>query len=183
MEPRLSTSRKWTPLPKELIQQIRSVFKQNFKEQVGKGTIEADGKIYPEEILVSVGYREGKALKQANWLISIAYKRNKDNVLALLHIAIDAAAALFEQYFGAENDHDFPRIWEKVDFEKREIYVQYSTVNTELEAEADRILGQADSAEVAQGDWNEDDEDMDPEDLKRKLGVEGEDDDDGGAAH
>src|SRR5258708_4434002 len=63
MEPRLSTSRKWTPLPEELIKQIRSVFKQNFKAQIGTGSIEANGKIFPEEIMVSVGFREKDALK------------------------------------------------------------------------------------------------------------------------
>ena len=134
MEPRLPTSRKWTPLPEELIKQIRSVFKQNFKDHIGGGAIEASGRIYPSEILVEVGFRAPKALKQANWTISIEYKRNKDNVLALLHMAVDAAAALFDQYFTAENDHDFPRVWEEVDFDKKKIFVQYSTENSELEA-------------------------------------------------
>jgi len=175
MQPRLSSSRKWTDLPKELTQQIRSVFKQNFKEQVGKGVVEADGKIFPEEILIRVGYRQEKVLKQINWDISIEYKRSKDNVLKLLHMAIDAAAALFEQAFSAEDDGDFPRKWEEVDFEGRKIYVQYSTVNSKLESEADKILGEAGSEGLAGGDWDED-EGVDPEDIKKQLGV---DDDDG----
>jgi hypothetical protein len=180
MEPRLSTSRKWTPLPEELIKQIRSVFKQNFKKEIGTGTIEAHGKIYPEELLIGVGLRQKDSLKQNNWEISIAYKQGKDNVLKLLHTAIDAAASLFEQFFAAENDADFPRKWEEVDFEGRKIYVQYNTVNSELEAEADKFLGKAGGG-LAQGDWDEAD-DIDPEDIKKKLGVDDEDDD-GGEVH
>ncbi|MGZ3722443.1 MAG: hypothetical protein ACXVA9_05905 [Bdellovibrionales bacterium] len=184
MEPRLSTSRKWTPLPEELVKQIRSVFKQNFKAQIGTGSIEANGKIFPEEIMVSVGFREKDALKQSNWEISIGYKRNKDNVLKLLHTAIDAAASLFEQFFAAENDEDFPRKWEEVDFEGRKIYVQYNTANSSLEAEANRLLGESDENDLVQGAWDDETEDISPDDIKKKLGVDDEDgDDDGGKAH
>jgi hypothetical protein len=172
MEPRLSTSRKWSPLPKELLEQIRSVFKQNFKDQIGQGTVEADGKIFPTEILVAVGFKEGSALKQSNFAISIAYKRDKDNVLKLLHLAVDAAASLFEQFFAAENDHDFPRIWEEIDFEGRKVFIRYDTTNSQLEVEANRLLGDKfDADEVVQGDW-EADEELTPEQIKATLGID-----------
>jgi hypothetical protein len=179
MEPRLSTSRKWTPLPEELITQIRSVFKQSFKSHIGQGSIEANGKIFPEEILVSVGYRAQNALKQSNFEISIAYKRNKDNVLKLLHLAVDASAALFEQFFAAENDHDFPRIWEEAKFENRSIYIQYNTVNSTLESEADRLLGESDKNSLVQGEWD-DAEEIEPKHVKASLGI---DEDDEGEGH
>ncbi len=179
MDPRLSTSRKWSPLPTELMKQIQSVFKQNFSAQIGRGTIVAEGKIFPEEILISVGFRAEKAMRQANWLVSIAYKKNKDNVLQLLHLAVDAAASLFEQTFSAESDKDFPRLWEEVDFEGRKIYVQFTSANSELEAEADKLLGvKVEPGKVAQGDW---DEDLDPEAIKAQLGID--DDDDEGEPH
>lgn len=170
MEPRLSTSRKWNPLPKELLQQIQSVFKQNFTSNLKDTTVEASGKIFPEEILIQVSLKQKGTLKQAGWSVSIGYKTKKDNVMQLLHLSVDALASLFEQYFESENDHDFPRVWEEVDFEKRKIYVVYTTVNSELEAEADRWLGKASKSEddVAQGDW---DDDADPEMIKAQLGL------------
>lgn len=174
MEPRLSTSRKWSPLPKELIQQIQSVFKQTFHAELEGRTVEAAGKIFPEEILVEVGVRQAAKLKQANFVVSIAYNQRKDNVLKLLHLAVDAVASLFEQYFAAEDDADFPRSWEEVDFENRKIYVVYHTVNSELESEADRWLGLSKSEEVAQGDWDDAEEDV--ESVKARLGL-GEDED------
>jgi hypothetical protein len=68
-------------------------------------------------------------------------------------------------------------MWEEVDFEKRKIYVQYDTTNSELEAEADKLLGKTvDSDDVAQGDW---DEDISADQIKAQLGLDGEDDDDG----
>lgn len=46
MQARLPSSKKWTSIPKELITQIKSVFKQSFKQYLGKGTVHADGRIF-----------------------------------------------------------------------------------------------------------------------------------------
>jgi hypothetical protein len=169
MQPRLSSSRKWTAIPKELTVQIKNVFKQSFQQHIGKGTVLADGRIYPEELLISVGVKlPDSKLKESHWLVSIGYTRGKDDVVKLLNLGVDAAGSLFEQLFTSENDHDFPRAWEEVDFEGRKIYVQYSTVNTELEQAANKILGVAESEELAQGEW----EDLEsPESIKQRLGV------------
>ncbi len=169
MQPRLSSSRKWTAIPKELTVQIKTVFKQSFQQHIGKGTVLADGRIYPEEILISVGIKQpDQKLKESHWLVSIGYARGKDDVIKLLNTAVDAAGSLFEQLFTSENDYDFPRAWTEVDFEGRKIYVQYSTVNEELEAAADKILGVAEGDDLAKGEW----EDLeDAETIKRRLGV------------
>ncbi|MGE3684563.1 MAG: hypothetical protein AB7G93_22830 [Bdellovibrionales bacterium] len=169
MQPRLSSSRKWTSVPEELIQQIQSVFRENFQQHVQGGTVEAQGRIYPGEILIQVGYRAKDALKQNNFEISIAYKRDKDNVLKLLHLAVDAAGSLFELFFNTENDHDFPRIWDELDFEGRKIHVQYTTENTPLEAEADRLLGKDTVEALTRGDW---DEELGPDQIKARLGLD-----------
>lgn len=177
MQPRLKTSKKWTPLPAELVQQIKSIFQQGFAEHVRGATVEARGQIYPEEILIGVGVKREGSLKQPGWEISIPYRKDKDNVLKLLHLAVDAVGALFEQTFSAEDDADFPRIWEELEFEGRKIYVQFTTANTELEAEADRWLGKAGikDDEVAQGDW---DEETTPDQIKASLGIDPDEDDD-----
>ncbi len=177
MQPRLSSSRKWTAIPKELATQIQAVFKQTFHTQIGKGAILTEGRIYPAEILMSIGYKPESGLRQFNWEISIEYRRDKDNVMKLLNLAVDAAGSLFEQFFAAENDHDFPRIWQEVDFENRKLFVQYTTVNTELEAEADKLLGIEKSEDLAQGEWD----DLETaESIKARLGVDDADDDQAG---
>jgi acyl-CoA synthetase (NDP forming) len=73
--------------------------------------------------------------------VSVGYTRGKDDVIKLLNLAVDAAGSLFEQLFTSEDDYDFPRIWQEVDFEGRKLFIQYSTVNEALENEADRLLG------------------------------------------
>jgi hypothetical protein len=56
-----------------------------------------------------------------------------------------------EEYFDTDQSEDQMDIglqWKAFDFEGSEIYLKYSTVNTRLEAEADRILGLFDESLV-----------------------------------
>ncbi len=173
MEPRLKTSKKWTSLPKDFLSQIRAALKENFALQIGKGQVEVDGRIYPEEIVIRVGYRTPGTLKQRSWDVSVGYKKDKDQVLKILNFAVDAGASLFDQLFSAESDEDFPRLWQEIDFEGRKIHIQYTTVNSELESEADRLLGLAKN-DLAQGEW---DEEIDAEMVKAGLGLDTDDED------
>lgn len=169
MHPRLRTSKKWSPLPKEFLKQVEGVFKQTFKAQIGTGKVVVEGRIYPEELLVSVGYHPGKGLKQSNFEVSIAYKKDKDNVIKLLNLSVDVAASLFEQYFAAEDDEEFPRLWQEFDVENRPVYVQYSGTNTELEKAANKLLGEKADEGLAEGDW---DDVADPDEVKARLGID-----------
>lgn len=183
MDPRLKTSKKWTALPKEFLAQVRNAFKSTFKDHLGTAKIEADGRIYPEELLISVGYKIENALKQSNFMVSIPYRKGKDDVLKLLNLGMDAVGALFEQLFQADDDQDFPRLWQEVDFEGRQIYVQYVTNNTELDAAADKLLGEDADESLTGGEWDEEEDDgVTPEEIKSKLGLD-DDDEDGGQTH
>ena len=184
MEARLKTSKKWTALPKEFLAQVRNAFKSTFKDQLSGAKIEADGRIYPEELLISVGFKSGDALKQSNFMVSIPYRKGKDDVLKLLNLGMDAVGALFEQLFSAEDDHDFPRLWQEVDFEGRQIYVQYTTNNSELDAAADKLLGESEDEGLTGGEWEDEEDGATPDEIKRKLGLDDdEDDEDGGSTH
>lgn len=172
MQPRLSSSRKWTALPNELLTQVRSIFTESFQSHIGESSIHAEGRIYPQEILMGVSLVPREGLKQSGFEISLPYQKSKDNVLKLVHLALDAFGSLFEQYFAADDDQEFPRIWQEAELDGRKIYFQYTTTNTSLEAEADRLLGDAGKDDLAQGDW---DEEVDPEQIKASLGIDPED--------
>lgn len=191
MQPRLSSSRKWTALPKELMTQVKSIFSENFQQYAKNSSFFTEGRIYPEEILMRVSLVPQKGLKQSGFEVSLPYKKDKDNVLKMVHLGVDALGALFEQYFTAEDDQDFPRIWQEVDFEGRKIYIQYSTKNTQLEDEANRLLGVSENEDLAQGEWEEDisaDQikaslGIDPEEEADELASDDEDDGDPGTKH
>lgn len=61
-----------------------------------------------------------------------------------LFSCVDILGSLMEEYFEGGEDIDkidIPLHWKGYEFEGEEIYLQYSTVNTKLEEEANRLLG------------------------------------------
>lgn len=150
MTPRRPESKNWTGLPEEFRLKARTVFEQNFKAEAQQGDFFIDGRIYPREILVRVGFRKHGRLKQANFEVSMDHSPDQ-KAMEKLFIGIDALGAVFETHFehekeGETDDVDYPLTWQEFDFEETPLHLKFSTTNTELEAEADRILGLADGS-------------------------------------
>lgn len=158
MNPRLATSIKWTELPSEFADKVRKVFADNFKTEAAAGRFIVEGRIYPEEIIVRIGYLENGRLKQVNFEASSAYSKEKGNSFDKLYLCVDAIASMMEEAFESETgeDLDFPLHWREFDFEGQQVFLQHSTVNSELEAEANRILGEANEGLLHEAAFDED---------------------------
>lgn len=145
MNPRLTTSIKWTAIPTEFADKVRKVFADNFKVQAEAGQFIVEGRIYPEEIVIRIGYLENGRLKQVNFEASSAYSKEKGDSFDKLYLCVDAIASMMEEAFEAEEGEDleFPIHWREFDFEGQPVFLKHTTVNSQLEAEADRILGLA----------------------------------------
>jgi hypothetical protein len=173
MIPRLPSSKKWTALPAELCEQVRGVFTESFSQEAKNGQFFIDGRIYSQELLVRVGYLENGRIRQANFEVSLDFDANKQNALELIHFAVDCGASLMQEFFAQEQDHEkFPALWEAFTIDKKTAYVQLSAINSALESEADRILGEEASSLVL----GEDDE-AEKEAVVTMLGLNRDDED------
>lgn len=74
---------------------------------------------------------------------SATVSENDSSTMDQLYVCIDALGSLMEEYFQLEEgeDIDVPINWRGYEIEGQMIYLRHSTINTQLEAEADRILG------------------------------------------
>ena len=162
MNPRLKSSKKSTAFPKEYTKQIQGLFNENFAQYLENAKILVEGRIYPEEILLRVGYTRNGQLAQANFEVSVGYSSEKQDTLERIHNCVDAAASMLLEYFEAHKSDDedaeldLPYLWTEIPFDGFTAYFQFTTENTELEAEANRLLG------IAEGELlldEEDDED------------------------
>jgi len=156
MKPRLKSSKKWTPFPKDYVSQIELAFNDAFPAQFAEAKLIIEGRIYPEEILLRVGYLEKGRLKQNNFEVSINYTPKQQDAVAKIHSCIDAAASLMNEYIESEGEVDFPHQWKDFDFDGTALWVQYTTENSDLEKEADRLLGLANEALVVEEESSED---------------------------
>lgn len=156
MNPRLKTSKKWTALPKEYVSQIQEVFKEGFAAQLKNAKLVIEGRIYPEEILLRVGVLENGRLAQANFEVSVNYGAAKQDAVDRIHDAIDAAASMMAEYFEKDGEVDFPYVWKEYEFSGQKLHLQFNTENSDLEAQANALLGN-DADELIQEDLEEDD--------------------------
>lgn len=157
MIPRLKSSKKWTSFPKEYSKQIQTVFNENFAQYLSNAEIIIEGRIYPEEILLRVGYLEKGRLAQANFEVSMGYTSEDQDTLERIHNCVDAAAGMMMDYLENEGEVDFPYTWKEFPFKGKKLFVQYSTENSDLEAQANKLLGLEESS--LYHEVEEDDED------------------------
>lgn len=142
MEPRRKTNKKIksTSLPTEYIKNIKDAFKKAFKKQLGKRDIFVEGRLFPEELILCVGYLpESGGLRQMNFEASADHK-GKD-VFEKLGICVDAISSIMDQYLESKETLELPLEWTAYDFEKNKVFLRTSSRNTNLENEANKILG------------------------------------------
>ena len=145
MTPRLTQLKDWTALPQEFCEKAVLVFAQNFLEEAERGQFVVDGRIYPNEIIVRAGFLEAGRLRQTNFEVSIDHSADK-NAMAQLFLGIDVLGSVFETHFehlhnDEQADVDYPMHWEEFEFDDSKVFLRFSTANTALEQEADRLLG------------------------------------------
>src|SRR4051812_22287578 len=142
MEPRRKTNKKVrsTSLPPEYLKNVKDVFVKAFQKRLGKREIFVEGRLFPEELILCVGYLpDPKGLRQTNFEASIDHA-SKD-VFAKLGITIDAIAGMMDQYLESGETMELPLEWKQYDFDKTKVYLRTSGRNTNLESEANKILG------------------------------------------
>lgn len=179
MKPRLKTSSKWTAFPAELTLQIAQIFKQNFGSQLPKAQFIVEGQIYPREILLRVGYIEPGRLAQNNFEVSLEYAvAEGENAVSAIHLCVDAAGSLLQEFIEgtsassneAENETEFdlPRTWTEYPFQGKKIFLQYTTVNTNLEAQADALLGETADDSLVKEEEADEEENSGPQMFSKK---------------
>jgi hypothetical protein len=141
MQARRITSKKWTAFPEEFSAQIETVIKENFTANLMDAKLIIDGRIYPEEILLRVGVLEKGRLKQSNFEVSIDYKPDDPKSLDRIHHLVDVAASMMMDYFDTNGEVEFPYSWKEFPFKGHPVFLQYSTENSDLEAQANALLG------------------------------------------
>ena len=160
----MNTSTKWSELPSDITAMIQKLMQEQYAGRLAPGQFIAEGRIYPAEITLRIGYLEEGAIRQINFEGSIEYVAGSEKVVDCIQHLFEATGSMMESYV-TDPSTEFPVQWQKYDVEKLEIYLKHSTVNSSLEAEADRLLGESSDGLIQQTEGEE------IEDLKKKMGL------------
>lgn len=148
MNPRKKESKKWTAIPAELAKQIKTVFEESFSAHLSQKTLKVEGRIYPSEVLMRIGINSKGELRFQNFEVSVDHSAEKRDTVQKITIAVDAIASLMVDYFEKEEEHEMPFVWQEYPFEGLQLWLQYSSTNTELEAAANKLLGVEDESKL-----------------------------------
>jgi hypothetical protein len=143
MEPRKKSkkSRKSTSVPPEYLKTIQKLFTDAFKKELGTKPLFLEGRILSDEILLSIGFKtDPKRLTQINFEASIDHQGS--DVFQRMGICVDALSSMMEHYFKTGDKEELPVYWTEFDVGKDKVFLQISARNTELENEANRLLGE-----------------------------------------
>ena len=143
MDPRLQSSTQWSPFPIELCEQSVSVLTERFADEyvLEDAQFIVEGFIYQEEIIGRYGLQIKGQIKQHNFEISQEYDVEKDKPLELIQNSMDVVEHLWTELLEDDlEDSEMPKKWQTMPHKKRMYHFRYSTVNTKLEKEADKLL-------------------------------------------
>lgn len=157
MDPRNNQSTAWTALPEDFKNQVLKLLMDHFKAQSQKGQFSLDGRIYKTEILIRMGYLESGHIRPIQFDLSIDYDSEKSQALQHFETLIDLGASLLDTYF-RDPQQEFPFQWQTVDFEGTEVFIRQETTNSELERQANELLGEdeVESESLIHGDLESD---------------------------
>lgn len=145
MNPRYKATKKWTEFPSDLTNEISQLFKQTFDEQLKNySKLTVQGRFYEKEIILRVGLNRKGELRFNNFEVSIDHKNEAEKVIEQVYILVDALGSLLIEFFDNEDDIELPYTWMEYPFNNHKIWIQFSSENPDLEAEANKLLGETD---------------------------------------
>lgn len=172
-ERRLSGVLKSASVPEDYTRLVQDILLQNFlpainyvkkKQKSSTPTFSARGRLYPDEIVLSLSFQVGKSSPLATTVhVSVDYDPTASAPKAedLLALCLDVGGGVFNQYLSIETPKildafvweslstladlaDVPFEWTKVDAQKRAFYVKLDKAHLDLEEMADKWLDEHD---------------------------------------
>jgi len=153
IEPKNTNNLAFTKLPEELLETITEVFCENFEEQAKNGKFLCFGQVHQSELVLRVGYIENGSIGQINFDTSNVASGSEAQIIASLEEMVFATKELFLDYFKNKNLESFSYHWNPLTTSEKtgQVFYKMDSTNTELEREANALLGENFEADETNG--------------------------------
>ena len=164
LERRKPEAKRASPLPDDYLSMVAEVFTTNFDtglkklEKLTKDKVhfDANGEIYPEEIILSVTLFQEKKLNASTVYASVDFdpKASSPTIQDLLPLCVDAIGAVFQPLLTSKDPEVFDKLmsaslsaldnipfeWTKLQVENKKVFVKMNKANPRLDNMADDWL-------------------------------------------
>ncbi len=157
--PKNENNTAYTLFPVELLEAIKDAFAEEFEAQANEGKFITFGRIYQGEIVLRVGYLKNNTIKQANFDTSTEASGSEASVISALESLVFNTKELFIDLFKNNNLENFSYHWNEMNSSSKVSY-KFDATNTDLEAEANALLGESETVSegLIVGDMSDSDE-------------------------
>lgn len=144
MTPRLDSSifKSQSSFPPDALKLIQESLQEQYAEFLADKVLVVQGVIYPKELILSVGFRDKGGIRQRNFEASMDFDLQTQNPVNLIHAGLDAVGSMMSQWIETDGDLAVPLEWTKFDLDKNPLWLRSTNVNSDLEAQANALLGQ-----------------------------------------
>lgn len=146
-----SEKKKYSRLPEDFTQLLKKSVEENI-EVLGKmspsPSLNIRGRVYPNEVILELELSETDRILRHNFRGSMDYNSEEQDTLDRLDDLANALASMMEQFLEFEINKedelelmDLPLDYKEFPYDGRKVYLMYHTENTDLDAQADALLG------------------------------------------
>ncbi len=149
LDPRLESSKAFTKAPIEFDEAVKALFEEHFTDEAKKGSFDAQTYIYPNEIIIRIGYLESNSIAQVNFIVSADFDSETQDIIEISDFILLGLKDVFSNFFINPKREELPYVWSPVRESNDSLFYKYDATNYALENEASKLLGD-DSLEADQ---------------------------------
>jgi hypothetical protein len=144
-----------TNLPKEFLNSVSTLFKEQFGEKLTGESFLVYGALYTSEVLLGISLSHPKTLRAGTMVTSMDMSEDvgekPEKVTEQLKVMVDVSASWFAQCFETgkgleavlDEMADVDTTWQELEWEKSHLFVKLGRENFALERAADDLLRKA----------------------------------------
>lgn len=129
------------------MEKVQKAIEKELFQYSNNGQIILNGRIFSDEIVLSLGFLAKNSIRQVNFVVSADIEPSPEEENPPFLLTIEKGLHFLQlcllDYFERKEElvEDFPKVWHKVQFNDETLFVRIDPTNSELESEANKILG------------------------------------------
>lgn len=129
------------PLPQDWLDELQASLQEHYQAecQDKQGEFKTHGQLYQSELVLIITFNQAKQQRTVSCFLSCDLGP-KEATKKVLYSLVDLAGHFYNDFFSDQDWNDFSTSWEKIQYQKRDVYYRVSREDVELTLLANELL-------------------------------------------